>query len=150
MSDILIREAVESELSAIEGLMAELIAAMYNAECFDMRAVSENCRAFLDDADSHILVAEADGVVIGVINFGIRRTLLHSGASGLIDEFVVSKEHRGRGVGRKLMSAAVDKCRELGCCEVEVSTEITNTRAREFYKSCGFEEMGIFLEKDVL
>ena len=44
------------------------------------------------------------------------------------------------------MAATIERCRELGCCEVEVSTKMTNTAAREFYKRCGFDEDAVLLE----
>ena len=150
MAEIFIREAQGSDLPRIEKLMVELIEAMHVQESLDMSMVAENCRTLLNDVDSHILVAEMDGFVIGAINFSIRKTIIHPEASGLIDEFVVVREHRGKGVGKKLINAAVEECRQLGCCEVEVSTEITNTRARKFYKSCGFDEVGVFFEMDIL
>ena len=147
--NISIREAEESDLSAIEGLMGELMEAMAGEDGLDMQMVSANYNALLDDANSHFLVAETDGCVIGVITFTLYRTLLHPGLSGLIGEFVVTKNHRGRGVGKQLMYAAIEKCQQLGCCEVEVSTELSNTNARRFYKDCGFEETGVFFEKDL-
>ncbi|WP_461865111.1 GNAT family N-acetyltransferase [Thermococcus sp.] len=66
-----------------------------------------------------------------------------------MDELVVSGEHRGEGIGRKLIEAAVELCRELGCVEVEVSTEIGNLKAREFYRSMGFEETAVLLEMNL-
>jgi GNAT superfamily N-acetyltransferase len=150
MDDILIREARESDLRVIKELMTELIEVVGNGEGFDIRIVLENCRTLLSDVNSHILVAEMNGAVIGVINFALRKTLLPSGPSGLIDELVVSKSHRGKGVGKQLIYAAAEKCKQLGCCELEVSTEFTNTNARGFYRSCGFGEMGVLFEKGLL
>jgi GNAT superfamily N-acetyltransferase len=147
MDDTFIREAKESDLPAIRKLMIELIEAVDDKEGFDIDTVSENCRTLLSDADSYILVAETNVSVIGVINFTVRKTLLHPGLSGLIDELVVTKSYRRKGVGKQLIYAAAEKCKQLGCCELEVSTEFTNTNAREFYKSCGFEEIGVLLEK---
>jgi GNAT superfamily N-acetyltransferase len=145
--EILVRTADEFDLPAIEELMAELIESVNNGECFDIRIVSENCKTLLSDANSHILVAETGETVVGLINFAVRKTLLHSGLSGLIDELIVTKSHRGKGVGKRLVYAAAEKCEQLGCCEIEVSTEFTNTNAREFYKKCGFGEIGVLLER---
>lgn len=72
--------------------------------------------------------------------------MMHPGPSGLIDELVVSKSSRGAGIGKQLIQAVIDKCRESGCYEVEVSTEKSNTKARRFYKTCGFEEDAVLLE----
>jgi len=142
-------EATESDLLAIVHLLAELVDVIDNSEGIDLQRVPENCRILLNDVNSHFLVAKVEGAVVGFINLTTRRTALHSGPSGLIDELIVAESHRGRGIGRRLVSAAIEKCRQLGCCEVEVSTEKTNTKAREFYNRCGFEEIGVLLEISV-
>ena len=149
MNDILIRKAVESDLLVIEKLMAELLKAIDNTEGIDIRIAVKNCKNLVDDANSHILVAEIEGTVVGFISFTPRKTILHQGSSGLIDELVVAKEYLGKGVGKQLVLATIEKCKQLGCCEVEVSTEKANTKAREFYKKCGFEERGILFEVDL-
>jgi len=150
MSNIFIREARESDLPTIVKLAVELIESMESKEDIDLHRILGNCQNLLKDTNSHILVAEVDGAIVGFINFTTRRTLLHAGFSGLIDELAVNKNYRGREIGKQLVYAAIEKCKHLGCCEVEVSTEVTNTTARRFYKSCGFEERGVILEKDLL
>ncbi|VVB61659.1 Acetyltransferase YpeA [uncultured archaeon] len=149
MTDILTREAEESDLPIIEKLMTELIEVLDNTEDINIRQVVNNCKNLLKDETSYFLVAEIEGAVIGFINFTIRQTILHQNLSGLIDELVVDKEFRGKGAGNQLLVAAIRKCRRLGCCEVEVSTEKINTKAREFYKKCGFEERGLLFELDL-
>jgi len=149
MIEILIREAKESDLLTIRKLTLELIEAMGNIEGIDIKLIAENCRNLLNEANSYILVAEIKGVVSGFINFTTRKTILHRGLSGLIDELIVAKSYRGKGIGRQLLSSAIEKSRQLGCCEVEVSTEKTNAKAREFYRQCGFTERGVLFEMDL-
>jgi len=150
MNNILLRKAMESDLPIIEKLITELIESMDNKEGIDTNTAFENCRNLLSDTNSYLLVGEINGAIIGFIHFAIHKALLHSGPSGLIDEFIVTRSCRSKGVGKQLIDAATQKCKQLGCCEVEVSTEFANTTAREFYKSCGFEERGVILEKDLL
>ena len=149
MTDIIIREAKVSDLLTIRKLTLELIEAMGNTEGIDIKLIAENYRNFLSGANSHILVAEIEGVVVGFLNFTTRKTILHRGLSGLIDEIIVAKSYRGKGVGKQLLSSAIEKSRQLGCCEVEVSTEKTNIKAREFYRQCGFTERGVLFEIDL-
>jgi len=149
MTDIIIREARESDLLTIRQLTLELIEAMGNTEGIDIKLIAENCQNFLSEANSHILVAEIGGVVAGFVNFTTRKTILHRGLSGLIDEIIVTKSYRGKSLGKQLLSSAIEKSRQLGCCEVEVSTEKTNIKAREFYRQCGFTERGVFFEIDL-
>jgi len=149
MTEILIREAKEYDMLTIGKLTLELIEAMGNIEGIDIKLLAENCRNLLSEVNSHILVAEIKGDVVGFVNFTTRKTILHRGLSGLIDELVIAKSYRGKGIGMQLLSSAIKKSRQLGCCEVEVSTEKTNTRAREFYRQCGFTERGVFFEMDL-
>ncbi len=149
MTDIIIREAKASDLLTIGKLTLKLIEAMGDTEGIDIKLIAENCRDLLSEANSHILVAEIKGVVVGFLNFTTRKTILHRGLSGLIDELIVAKSYRGKGIGRQLLSSAIKKSRQLGCCEVEVSTEKTNIKAREFYKQYGFTERGVLFEIDL-
>ncbi|GAG23680.1 unnamed protein product, partial [marine sediment metagenome] len=91
MTDIVIREARESDLLTIRKLTLELIEAMGNTEGIDIKLIAENCQNFLSKANSHILVAEIGGVVVGFVNFTTRKTILHRSLSGLIDELIVAK-----------------------------------------------------------
>jgi ribosomal protein S18 acetylase RimI-like enzyme len=149
MKDIIIRKANGPDLPIIFELMKELMEAMNDVEGYDVDTVFENCRFLLNDVNSNIMVAEIDGQVVGVIKFTTRKTFLHSGLSGLIDEFVVAKSYRGKGIGSQLINAVIEKCRLLGCCEIEMTTEYENTRAIEFYKKFGFEERGPLFEKEL-
>jgi ribosomal protein S18 acetylase RimI-like enzyme len=146
---ILIREANESDLPAIEQLLANLIDTLDDAEGMDIKVALETYKRLLHDATSHFLVADTNGNPIGLINFTVRQTVLHRSPSALIDEIVVAGSHQKKGVGKQLVMAVIARCKALGYCEVEVSTEKTNVRAREFYRKCGFEERGTLFEADL-
>jgi ribosomal protein S18 acetylase RimI-like enzyme len=149
MSDILIRKAAKSDLPVIGKLLAELVDAMDDTEGIDIGIALKTCEHLLKDASSHFLVAEIEGSPVGFINFTVRQTILHRSLSASIDELVVAKEYQGKGVGKQLVLAAIKKCKQLGCCEVEVSTEKTNVKAGKFYKKCGFNKRGILFEVDL-
>ena len=137
------------DLPGIESLLLDLMEAISDSEKFDIQSAMDNCRYMIHEPNSHILLAKLGTDIVGCINFTTRRTILHIASSGLIDELVVAKAHRGKGIGKQLIKAAIKKCRELGCCEIEVSTEKRNERARAFYKKCGFDEDAVLLEYDL-
>ena len=149
MNGIVIRKARKSDLPAIKRLLAELIDAMDDTECIDMRVAPGVWERLLADARSHFLVAAAGGTSVGLIHFTTRQTVLHRSPSGMIDELVVTAGYQGKGIGKQLVLAAIERCRQLGCCEVEVSTEQTNLEAREFYRKCGFDKTEVLFELDL-
>ncbi len=144
--NIRIIEATESDLPAIVALLSELVDTVDNREGLDTAVVTENVSTLLHSPACYLLVAKDGSDVVGCISFAVRRTALHDGLSGLIDEMVVLRSSRGSGVGRQLVQAAVETCRHLGCIELEVSTEKTNRAARRFYRQCGFKEDAVQLE----
>lgn len=146
---ITVRTATEADLPSIKPLLAELIEDVQDVEGFDAERAIKNRHALLKDPACHMLVARDGQRIVGFINFTTRQSVLHPGLSGLVDELVVAQSARNRGAGRLLARAAIDKCRGLGCCELEVSTEKSNAAARRFYRSCGFKENAVLLEMDL-
>lgn len=149
MKDIRIRKARKSDLPAIKVLLAELTDAMDDTECIDMQVAPKIWEHLLRDARSHFLVATTHRTPVGLIHFTIRQTVLHRSPSAMIDELVVTKQYQGNGIGKQLVLATIERCRQLGCCEVEVSTERTNVKARKFYGKCGFDKTEVLLEVDL-
>ncbi len=146
---IRIEPATETDLPSIKPLLLELVDAIENREGFSVEQSVENFRILVKDPAYYMLLARDGDNILGFVNFTTRRTIMHPRPSGLIDELIVSRRSRSSGIGKKLVMGAINKCRELGCCEVEVSTEKSNIKARRFYKACGFEEDAVLLEIDL-
>jgi ribosomal protein S18 acetylase RimI-like enzyme len=60
-----------------------------------------------------------------------------------IHDLAVLPEHRGLGIGRRLLTAVEQKARELGCCKVTLEVQENNARARHTYAQAGFNQ-GIY------
>lgn len=93
-SNISIKLATEADLPSIKHLLLELIDEVNNTEGFDIEQAVKNCRILIKDPAHHLLLAKDKDEVVGFINFTTRKTLLHPGLSGLIDELVISRSHR--------------------------------------------------------
>jgi GNAT superfamily N-acetyltransferase len=146
---VLIREARKSDLPAIRTLLTELVNALDDTECVDIGIALRTWERLQKDTRSHFLVAAITGTPVGFIHFMVRQTILHQSPSALIDELVVTKQCRGKGIGKQLLLATIEKCKQLGCCEVEVTTEKTNVKARKFYTKCGFNKTEMLFEVDL-
>jgi len=89
-----------------------------------------------------VLVAVQDGVVIGTATLELERTLedaelpAHEARMRML---AVAPEWRGRGVGRKLVEACLERARAAGKSEVRLHTMDVMVTAEVLYRSLGFE-----------
>jgi ribosomal protein S18 acetylase RimI-like enzyme len=58
-----------------------------------------------------------------------------------IHDLAVVPEHRGRGVGRRLLEAVEAKAHDLGCCKLTLEVLAGNRPAQTLYRRAGFENM---------
>ncbi|MFB0536687.1 MAG: N-acetyltransferase family protein [Anaerolineae bacterium] len=142
-----IREASIEDSAIIAQLMAQLIEASgYEDWQVSPEQIEESLRKMADSDNYQVLLAEDEGQVVGLLSLSFRHTLFHPAPSALIDELVVERGHRRRGVGQQLMAEAIERCRAAGCCEIEVSTERSNEAAQKFYRQHGFSHEAILFE----
>jgi ribosomal protein S18 acetylase RimI-like enzyme len=55
-----------------------------------------------------------------------------------IHDLAVLPQHRGRGVGRRLLEAVERKARALDCCKITLEVAENNHKARQIYRAAGF------------
>jgi dTDP-4-amino-4,6-dideoxy-D-galactose acyltransferase len=67
------------------------------------------------------------------------------GAEGRIGLVAVGASHQGRGVGSRLVEAAVRRFAGAGVGEVTVPTQARNVRAQRLYQSAGFKSRSVSL-----
>ncbi len=83
-------------------------------------------------------VAELEGNVVGFVCTRVYR----STSTGHIANLAVSREHRGRGVGRALVEHALEHFRAEGLSFARIETLEQNEAGRHLYPAAGFEEIG--------
>jgi len=75
-----------------------------------------------------------------------------------ISDYFVLPAHRGRGVGRLLLSTIEQHARELGCCKLTLEVQENNHHAKRVYAAAGFSQAtyvpeaggALFLSKPLL
>ena len=105
----------------------------------DVALASEYLLARLERGESTILVAEADGQMLGFCQlYPTWCSVAAARIFVLYDLFVDAGVRRG-GVGRALMLAAQEFGRAAGAARLDLSTAHTNTRAQALYESLGWQ-----------
>jgi GNAT superfamily N-acetyltransferase len=79
------------------------------------------------------LVAEYEGVVVGLAHylFHLSTTRLHDVC--YIQDLFTTERFRGKGVGRQLILAVYDAARREGCSRVYWQTQASNVKGRALY-----------------
>ncbi len=70
------------------------------------------------------------------------------GLIGEIDSLFVNESHRGKGVGKKLISLALEWLEGQECESIKVSIAEGNENVLEFYRRFGFAERLIVMQKN--
>jgi ribosomal protein S18 acetylase RimI-like enzyme len=141
--EIQIRDAEPKDATSIVQLIAELS----ESDKEKSPVTDAYVRAYLSYPNTGILLAQVEDTGIGLLSYSIRPNLYHAGNSCLIEELVVSREWRGRGVGGALMDAFFKRVETLQVAEVSVSTMQDNEGALRFYRKYGMVNEAILLEK---
>jgi aminoglycoside 6'-N-acetyltransferase I len=109
-------------------------------DVFDDPIHVRRAEEFLADPRHHLVVAVADGLVVGFVS-AVHYVHPDKPLPELwINEVGVAPTHQGRGLGTRLLRALFDLARGLGCAEAWVLTDRTNTAAMRLYPAAGSTE----------
>jgi N-acetylglutamate synthase len=89
---------------------------------------------FLNRNPNTCFVAQEDNQLVGVILCG------HDGRRGYIYHTAVKPDYRKRGIGRTLVTAALDALKKEQINKVALVAFTTNELGNEFWESVGFEK----------
>jgi len=141
-----VREAgaddVMAVATAVEALLEELGGRMPSRT--EMEA---EVQALLDDPrGGSVLIAEADGEIVGVLTASWQRAIHVPGVYATIQDLWVDGAWRSRGVGAELVEALASQARARGVSRLEVGlpreTFAAIASTESFYRRNGFEHLG--------
>ena len=140
-STLLIRRATRDDLPSIVHMLADdALGATREA---DVTPLPASYHAAFDaiDRDPHqeLIVAEAEGHVIGVLQLTFIPYLTYQGSwRALIEGVRVSSDRRSGGVGRRLIEWCIERARQRGCRMVQLTSDKSRADAIRFYEGLGF------------
>lgn len=143
MTDLILRDATEADLPAIRDIYnhaVEHTTAIWNETLVDLA----NRKAWFDLRQSRgfpILVAETEGRIAGYASYGDWRPF--DGFRQSVEHSVyVEKDFYGRGLGKALMSALIERARAGDIHVMVAAIEAGNTGSIALHKSLGFRLVG--------
>ncbi|MBV9311678.1 MAG: GNAT family N-acetyltransferase [Solirubrobacterales bacterium] len=99
-------------------------------------ALALRIEKLLVEGDTAVLLAGDGPDGVAVLRF--RLSIWTQGFECYLAELYVAPEHRSRGLGRALMTAAIRLARERGADYMDLNTAETDVAARHLYESLGF------------
>jgi len=109
-------------------------AAIRRSVFVEEQGVDEDLEFDDGDDEARHFIARVDGEPAGTA-----RVRLIDAETAKIERVAVLPEHRGHGVGRRVMAAAHEHARDRGRSRAVLHAQ---TRVAEFYESIGYEELG--------
>jgi GNAT superfamily N-acetyltransferase len=85
-----------------------------------------------------VLVAEREGAVVGMVTAQLVVSTAEGGPSALVEDMVVESAERGRGLGRRLLSAAEAWAAARGATRLQLLADRENAPALGFYGRAGW------------
>ena len=97
-----------------------------------------------------LMVADRDGGVLGYVYAGLEGFdyMALRGPAGAIYDVVVHPEHRGQGIGRRLLDAAIATLEAAGAPRVLLSTANLNESAQRLFERAGFRRTMIEMTRE--
>jgi GNAT superfamily N-acetyltransferase len=137
-----LRTATEADVAALVDLIAadQLGAARDGVrDATDLAAYTAAFRRIDADPAHLLVVAEADGQIVGTMQLSFLPGLARRGAlRAQIEAVRVAQSQRGAGLGAAMMGWAIDEARRRGCALVQLTSDKSRADAHRFYARLGF------------
>lgn len=134
-SEIQVRRAEVGDALSIARLLRDFNLE-YDEPSPPVATLTETLSRLLEDGEITVLLA-GDGPD-GLSLFRFRPGIWSGGLEAYLQELYVVPALRGQGIGRALMEATIELCRERGADGIDLNTGETDTAARALYESLGF------------
>ena len=96
-------------------------------------------RATIESPVNKLFVARLkDKKIVGMLTLTVVRVLFAK--KGLLEDLVVDKEYRGKGIGTKLISSAISQARKEGVAHLDFTSNPKRVEANRLYTHLGFKK----------
>jgi len=92
----------------------------------------------LNDENSYYIVAIEENKIIGILTSELQVKLHRAKKQSFIEDLIVDKDYRNKGIGKALLQNAVEYAKNNDCEVVELTSYIKNENAHRFYENNNF------------
>ena len=133
---MIVRDYTPNDAAAFRDLNLAWVEAFFTVEDED-RAQLEDPNTHILDKGGAILIAEYQGEAVGTVG------LVPGHHEGMLELIKMSarSDIQGKGIGRALMDAAIEKAREMGASQIWLETNTSLEAALALYRKSGFREL---------
>lgn len=97
---------------------------------------SDELAAIVDSDATMLLIARDESGILGSLTLALFR--IPTGLRAWIEDVVVDEAARGKGVGRLLNEAALERARKAGATTVDLTSRPSREAANRLYRKLGF------------
>ena len=142
--------AAEADLPAMADLLYELFTLESDFKPERQKQIA-GLKLILDTpAIGQLFVLRVDGAVAGMANALITVSTAQGTRVLLLEDVIVSKKHRGSGLGRQLVEHVCAWAREQGMTRVTLLADQDNAKALAFYERLGFAASAMVIRRKPL
>ena len=156
-----IRSFLPADVPAIKALLAQLqaVEAAHQPKRKSPPAIASEeiwaeSQKMVDEGKGVVLVAEQDGVLVGVgVGYeavsGDLSLSLEARRTGYVSDLVMDEAWRGRGVGSALLNGLLERFRARGLKTARIGAITENVGAIKLYEKMGFSQVSVALERSL-
>jgi GNAT superfamily N-acetyltransferase len=143
-SSVKVRPAKQEDIDGISNLLSQLFS--IEADFVpDEEKQRSGLQMLLDALGAYVLVAEEQGSVIGMATVQVLVSTAEGGHVGLVEDVVVDKEQRCKGVGSALLDHLTVWAEDNGLTRLQLAADRDNSAALEFYAAKGWKQTSLGL-----
>ncbi len=131
------RTSVKEDIPAIEALFTEMLRTIYQNQTDETYPQGYLGKFYMGTGD-WICVAEIGESVVGYLSIEKHG---EDGGFLYLDDFSVTADHRSRGIGHKMIEAAIRYAVDENVGRIILHVEKENIGAQKLYRSFGFENL---------
>ncbi len=144
-SSITIRDANPKDIDQMLPLLEQLFSIEADFK-FDSRVQARGLALMLDGCGKHRAVKVActkEGNIIGMCTAQTRISTAQGKISAMVEDLVVDKACRGKGIGSRLLDAIEDWAGIRGIASIQLLADRNNHKGLDFYKALGWKSTAL-------